>query len=85
MDKSGIKTSEFWISVLLFLLGIAVFVVDTLQAGGSIVGQVVAGAVSLAGVLGYTVPRAGLKKRMLEADVTKKLGEISRGLGADPS
>ncbi|HEB28329.1 MAG TPA: hypothetical protein ENI05_11235 [Porticoccus sp.] len=76
MDKSGIKTSEFWISVALFLLGIAVFIVDSLNAGSSIVGQIVGGLVSLAGVLGYTIPRAGVKKRALEAEALKLLSGL---------
>jgi len=73
MEKSGIKTSEFWISILLFVLGIAVLIVDTLHAGGSPIGKVVAGAVSLAAVLGYSIPRAGVKKRFLEASAVKAL------------
>jgi hypothetical protein len=81
MQKAGIKTTEFWISVALFLLGIAVFVVDTLSAGGSIAGQIVGGLVSLAGVLGYTVPRAGVKKRDAEAEALKMLGTL--GLSRD--
>lgn len=75
MEKPGIKTTEFWISVVLFLLGAAVFIVDSLQAGGTIVGQIVGGLVSLVGVLGYTVPRAGVKKRALEAEAMRLLEE----------
>lgn len=71
--KAGIKTTEFWISVFLFLLGIAVLVVDSLQAGSTVAGRIVGGLVALAGALGYTVPRAGVKKRALEAEAAKAL------------
>ncbi len=73
MDRSGIKTTEFWISVFLFLLGAGVYIVDSLGAGSTVAGQIVGGLVSLAGVLGYTIPRAGVKKRALEAQALARL------------
>lgn len=75
--KAGIKTTEFWISVLLFLLGAAVFVVDALNGGDGIAGKIIGGLVSLAGVLGYTIPRAGLKKRALEAEALKMISSLN--------
>lgn len=71
--KAGYKTTEFWISSFVLLLGLVVFVVDSLQLGGSVTGQIIAGLVSLAGVLGYTVPRAGLKKQALAAKALESL------------
>ena len=76
MDRSGIKTTEFWISVFLFLLGAGVYIVDSLGAGSTVAGQIVGGLVSLAGVLGYTIPRAGVKKRALEAQVLNALNGV---------
>ena len=83
--KPGIKTTEFWISVLLYLLGIAVLVVDAFDAGGSVAGRIVAGAVSLAGVLGYTVPRAAVKKRALEAKALRGVSVNIQPKENDPS
>lgn len=77
MDRSGIKTTEFWISVFLFLLGAGVYIVDSLGAGSTVAGQIVGGLVSLAGVLGYTIPRAGVKKRALEAQSLALLRPIA--------
>ena len=65
--KPGIKTTEFWLSLGALLLGVAMFLVNTLGTDGSTVGQLVAAGVSLFGVLGYAVPRASVKKAEIVA------------------
>lgn len=87
--KTGLKTTEFWISAFLFLLGAAAFLVDSLGASDSLLGKGVAGLLALAATLGYTIPRAGVKKRALEAEAATILAGLHSGEGEgeeeDPS
>ena len=70
--KPGIKTTEFAITVGLFLLGLAAYVVASLQ-GAEGVESVIGLIVSALSALGYAVPRAKVKQRQLEAEATKAI------------
>jgi len=58
--KPGYKTTEFWLSLLAVLLGAAM--ASGLVPEGGTVSQVIGGALSLLGGLGYTSSRTALKK-----------------------
>jgi drug/metabolite transporter (DMT)-like permease len=60
--KAGIKTTEFWLSLIAILLGVAIAIVSTVVGEGSTVGQALGVGASLLGAMGYTVPRLSLKK-----------------------
>ena len=58
--KSGYKTSEFWLNLLVFLLGAALS--SGIIADGGLAAKIVGGALSLLSSLGYTLGRVGVKK-----------------------
>jgi len=58
--KAGYKTTEFWFSLLVFLLGAAL--ASGLIADGTAVAKAIGGALSLLSSLGYTAGRVGVKK-----------------------
>lgn len=64
--KPGYKTTEFWLSLLAILLGAAM--ASGAVPEGGLVAQIVGGALSLLGSLGYTSSRTSLKKAADESD-----------------
>jgi hypothetical protein len=83
--KPGIQTSEFVITVCLFLLALAMYVIDAYAWGGTIPGQIIAGTVAIVSALGYTLPRVSLKKRELEGQTLALLSSKSKtSTGAAP-
>lgn len=75
--KPGYKTTEFWLSLLVVVLG------ALLSSGalpdGSIVARAVGGVLAVAGSLGYTLARAREKVTRVAA------GAISDGIGTSPN
>ena len=61
-SRSGIRSSEFWLSSVTAILGIVLAsgVVDL--ESSSTVSKIVGGAVSILAALGYTVSRSMVKK-----------------------
>jgi hypothetical protein len=59
MNKPGYKTTEFWLSLLVVVLG-AVMASGALPEG-SVVGQIIGGIMAILGQLGYTAARAKSK------------------------
>ena len=74
--KPGYLTTEFWLTILMYLMAIAVLLVSEFGAESSTVGRIVAGVIAILSGLGYTVPRAGVKKRALEAETARALEAI---------
>ncbi len=58
--KPGYKTSEFWLNLLVFLLGAAL--ASGLLADGGHVAKTIGGALSLLSAIGYTAARTGVKR-----------------------
>lgn len=58
--KPGYKTSEFWLNLLVFLLGAAM--ASGLIADAGMVAKLIGGILALLGPLGYTAGRVGVKK-----------------------
>lgn len=79
--KPGLKTTEFWMSLIAMLTGIAILVVDAVGGGDGIVGTLIGGVVAILSALGYAVPRASVKKTEMLARSAKRLGEKTE----DPS
>jgi len=59
-EKAGYKTTEFWLSAIAAILGI-VLASGAIPDGGT-AGQIIGGALSLLGTLGYTASRTQVKK-----------------------
>ena len=66
--KSGVKTTEFWISLAVTALGGVI----TMVPAESIWAKVIGGALTLAGVLGYGAMRASVKKAAVSAGPAPK-------------
>ena len=58
--KSGYKTSEFWLSLLVMILG--ALLSSGAIADGGLAATIIGGALALLGGLGYTFNRMGVKK-----------------------
>ena len=56
--KPGIKTTEFWLSLLAQILGVIIVFLSE----GSMAATIIGGAITLLANLGYTVPRAAAKR-----------------------
>lgn len=69
-EAPGVKTSEFWLSLLAVLVGAALAIINQLNGGGA-AATIVGGLVALLGSIGYTVPKISLKKTNAQAEVLK--------------
>ena len=58
--KPGYKTTEFWLNLLVFLLGAAL--ASGLIADGTLTDQIIGGAMSIISSLSHTISRTGVKK-----------------------
>jgi len=59
MDKPGFKTSEFWLSLLVMVLG--TLMASGVLSDGGMVAKIIGGVMNMLGVLGYTYARAKVK------------------------
>lgn len=59
MDKSGFKTSEFWLMIVASIFGI--LMASGIIVEGSIWYQIVGGAIAILSSLGYTWSRTKIK------------------------
>ena len=85
--KPGYKTSEFWLSLLVVLLGS--LMASGIVADGGMVAKIVGGILSALAALGYTSGRSSVKKAESAsvAYVTKAANdnEANEGLIANPT
>lgn len=58
--KPGYKTSEFWLNLLVFLLG--TLLASGIISDGGLAAKAIGGALALFSSLGYTLGRSGVKK-----------------------
>tara|TARA_R100000808_G_scaffold25091_1_gene61744 strand:- start:9168 stop:9401 length:234 start_codon:yes stop_codon:yes gene_type:complete len=61
-SRSGIRSSEFWLSSITAILGIVLASGAVDLESSSTVSKIVGGAVSILAALGYTVSRSIVKK-----------------------
>ena len=77
--KPGIKTTEFWLSLLAQLIGAVVLLIDALGATESFAAKIVGGVIVVLGALGYAVPRAGVKQTEMLSNVERGRAVTMRG------
>ena len=58
--KPGYKTTEFWLSLLVMILG--TLMGSGIITDGSTVEKIIGGALAILGAMGYTYNRMGVKK-----------------------
>jgi hypothetical protein len=78
MRKPGYKTTEFWITNVVILLG-AILASGALAEGG-LAAQVIGGIIAAAAKLGYDANRAATKK----AELFKEAKALEAGAKAPP-
>lgn len=60
-QRNGVRTSEFWLTVLAMVLGLGLFIAESLAAEGSLVVKALAMAVQGLAAMGYAFGRSKLK------------------------
>lgn len=60
-QKPGIKSSEFWLSVIAMLMSLALFIAESLSSGESLIVKSIAMAVAGLSALGYSFGRSKVK------------------------
>ena len=74
--KPGYKTTEFWLSLLAFVLG-ALLTSGAFEAGG-LAAKIIGGAMSILAALGYTASRTSTKNSENLKEATNKLIEAKK-------
>jgi hypothetical protein len=70
-SNAGYKTTEFWLSTLVVILGILMS--SGVVADGGMVAKIVGGVLGLLGALGYTAKRLSLKTETQKTETAKIL------------
>lgn len=78
MLKPGKSTTEFWLSLLAALVGVGIYVAESLKDTPSVLVQAIGLAATALTSLGYTVPRLGAKKTELAAQAESEKAESLR-------
>ncbi len=73
--KPGFKTSEFWISLVMLVASIIVLILNALGKQ-DLATTIASGLTGLGSVLGFTIPRAQVKRTSMKVKTIAAVSEV---------